>query len=269
MNEDALISELVRAEIAALVTAGTIPASVAQDAAFIAYLNGAITEQAIAASPELYAQLVRSVTLPLSETVLAEAREMAARQAATLATRMAESELKAMGDAIANGLLRGDGVDAIARTLDMVKELDTNRAKQLDNYIADLRSMGLSEDEVQRRAEKMQEKLLRERRKDIAQTEARYALEEGHRIDALAAEKEWKAWITVGDDRVSDICASYEANGWIPIEQDFEGVGSAPQPPGHPRCRCTVAYRKSAPDELAQKRAQERIAQTAAAKEEE
>jgi len=60
------------------------------------------------------------------------------------------------------------------------------------------------------------------------------------RDSGLAMEK---AWLTVGDGKVSDGCAENQAAGWIPLENAF--------PSGHmhplrfPGCRCTALYRRA------------------------
>jgi len=51
-----------------------------------------------------------------------------------------------------------------------------------------------------------------------------------------------KYWSTVGDDKVSaSICAPNEAQGWIPLDEDFQS-GDA-RPLGHPACRCDLLTR--------------------------
>ena len=263
MSEQERISELIRTKLAT-----TLPdlglAKIATDRALMDYLAGALTQEAIAASPALYNSLAQSLTLPVSEIALAEARTMAADRAATLVTDMTRSELRAIGETVAEGLKRGDGVLDIARNLDHVTELNAPQAKKLDKYINDMRRAGVPPAEIEKRAARLREHLLRERREMIAQAEARYAVEEAHRVEALAAGKRYKAWISSRDERVSDGCAENEAAGWIPIETDFpSGHG---EPPRHPRCRCSAAYRGAAPDELAEERHRLRKETTAAAR---
>jgi len=48
-----------------------------------------------------------------------------------------------------------------------------------------------------------------------------------------------KAWVTVGDDRVSIECQGNEAEGVIPVDQQFSG--GVMGPPQHPACRCAIA----------------------------
>jgi len=47
---------------------------------------------------------------------------------------------------------------------------------------------------------------------------------------------------TVGDDHVCAECEENEADGWIPINEQFSGSGTE-DTPHHPNCRCSVSYR--------------------------
>lgn len=51
-----------------------------------------------------------------------------------------------------------------------------------------------------------------------------------------------KAWSTVGDSRVSDLCRRNEAAGWIPLEQSFPSGHDRPL--GHVACRCAALYQR-------------------------
>ncbi|KKL18208.1 hypothetical protein LCGC14_2477840, partial [marine sediment metagenome] len=60
-----------------------------------------------------------------------------------------------------------------------------------------------------------------------------------------------KQWITVGDDRVSQlICQPNEAGSGrgIPIDASFESGHVTT--PGHPRCRCSVAFFGATRDQI-------------------
>ncbi|MBU0777628.1 phage head morphogenesis protein, partial [Patescibacteria group bacterium] len=80
----------------------------------------------------------------------------------------------------------------------------------------------------------------------IAVTEIGNAYERGNFIIAndlqtagLAMEK---SWLTVGDDLVSAPCMANQAQGWIPIGEQF--AGGVMQPLQHPYCRCVALYRR-------------------------
>jgi hypothetical protein len=51
-----------------------------------------------------------------------------------------------------------------------------------------------------------------------------------------------KRWVTAEDDRVSDLCAGNEAEGWIPVDQPHQSGHMHPL--GHPACRCDEEYRR-------------------------
>lgn len=51
----------------------------------------------------------------------------------------------------------------------------------------------------------------------------------------------WKSWVTVGDDKVSDICQANEKQGWILFDETFSS-GDLNEP-SHINCRCAVAYK--------------------------
>ena len=114
------------------------------------------------------------------------------------------------------------------------------------------------------KTEKMRAKLLRDRRKTIAVTEQRIATENGAAEIAKNRGAQFKRWITAGDDRVSDMDESNEAQGWIALDEEFSSGDN--QPPSHPNCRCTVTYRVSEPDKFDEKRAEEAAKATTAAK---
>ena len=115
------------------------------------------------------------------------------------------------------------------------------------------------------KTERMREKLLRDRRKTVAQTEQRFATEQGAADLAKARGEQWKRWLTEGDSLVSDMDVSNEAEGWININDNFSS--GDPQTPSHPNCRCSVAYRTSEPNSAAQERAKSDARNTAAAQE--
>ena len=130
--------------------------------------------------------------------------------------------------------------------------LDKNRAATLAKFKAQLENSGVSGTELVDKVERMRAKLLRDRRRTIAQTEQRMATENGKAALANARGSQFKRWITAQDDRVSDIDESNQAQGWIKIGDAFSSGDD--QPPSHPNCRCTVVYRTSPPGEAEQDR---------------
>ena len=185
-------------------------------------------------SDDLYNKMIASITGPIDDAALQAARTMANREAATLATRMAESQLRAMGEVVASGLEKGLGPKEIARTLDMVKGLDGPRAARLLKYREQLEQSGFSDAQIEALEERRYQKLLRERRETIARTEARHATGEARRAAADREGAQFKVWFTSQDNRVSDACQANEAAGVIPINQEFSG--GVQHPPQHPNC---------------------------------
>lgn len=74
----------------------------------------------------------------------------------------------------------------------------------------------------------------------IARTETRMAQMAGQYGAARAMGATHKQWTTSRDDLVSEECEANEADGVIPIEQQFSSGDDAP--PAHPNCRCVVNY---------------------------
>ena len=77
----------------------------------------------------------------------------------------------------------------------------------------------------------------------IAQTEANDAYNEARDQVARDADLDEKAWETESGDPC-EICLANEAQGWIGIDEDFESGDDAPT--AHPRCCCSLNYRRAA-----------------------
>lgn len=71
----------------------------------------------------------------------------------------------------------------------------------------------------------------------IAQTESVNAYQQGLAEYARQAGAQFKQWTTAG---ATDICADNEAQGAIPIDQDF--ISGDSEPTAHPNCRCGLIY---------------------------
>ena len=74
----------------------------------------------------------------------------------------------------------------------------------------------------------------------------RMATEDGAKARSKARGGQYKKWITVGDERVSDMDIDNQAQGWIKIDEAFSSGNQ--NPPSHPNCRCTLAYMNMKPD---------------------
>ena len=208
------------------------------------------------------AQLGMNVT---AET-LQRARALYEVQAKQMLLDLSKAEINRLGTVIADGLARGDGPAAIARTLgDAVPGLSAAGDARLAQYEQFLRGSGMADDLVKQTMADMTEAELAKRRLVIARTETARAMSAGDAIIAKADGAKYKTWITVGDDRVSDECQACEAQGWIGVDETFSS--GEDHPPNHPGCRCALSYRTDPPSEQAQARADARAERTAQAKE--
>jgi len=221
-----------------------------------------------------YREMAAAIQAPTSgvtlETALNAVRDQARIQAATLTTRMLESELESIGRIVAEGLEQGLGPRQIASRLDVVRGLDSNRIATFERQRAYLETL-FPDTEAGRaalagREDALFNRLLNQRRRTIAQTEARFASSTARETNAKARGAQYKVWITVGDSRVSDMDVANESEGAIPIDGTFSsGHG---RPPSHPNCRCTLAYATSEGQrDRMDARGRERAQRTAKAKE--
>ena len=231
------------------------------------YLRGEIDRVALETQPSLYNAILNGLTGPADPKAMAAAQNLAKRQAETLARGLVETQLNAMGQVVADGIAAGLHPHEIARNLDMVKGLDSGRAATMRDYVTYLDGIDppLTQTAWERRLESQYQKLLADRKRVIAETETRYATGEANRLEAESRGAKFQAWMTVGDDRVSDVCRNNEAAGWIGLKDKYPSGHQTP--PAHPRCRCTIAYRTAEPDEAAKNRAAQRAEATAKAKE--
>jgi len=191
-----------------------------------------------------YRKMRHAISGELSPEAFAKAinmtRDEARLQARTLVTRMAEAEINKIARVIADGMSQGLHPFAVARRLTDVKGLDSGHEATYQKYEDYLNTLGLPAERREKLLKKEFERLLRDRRRVIARTEAAYAAEHARKSEALAVGTKFKMWITVGDDRVSDLCAGNQAAGVIGIKEAFPSGHH--EPPGHPRCRCALGY---------------------------
>jgi len=125
------------------------------------------------------------------------------------------------------------------RGAQLVTQMNETTKKRLANVISDgiknKRGVpGISQDIRKTFAD-----MTRYRSELIARTETANALTHASldRMGDLGVDG--KEWVTVGDDRVSLECQSNEAQGVIPIDQEF--TSGVMGPPQHPACRCAIA----------------------------
>lgn len=208
---------------------------------FAKYLSGQLAGDVAMLEPQIYNALVNAMTgLPTPEQIAA-ARIVAAEKVKEITGQLLQAELNKVANSIVWGFENGKHPFEIARHLDAIKGLDAGRAATYRKYVDGMEALGIDDATLERRADAMYEKLLRERKKVIAQNQMRSLTEEGHRIEAEAEGARFKVWMTTGDARVSDGCRQNEAEGVVPIKGKFPADGNK-QPPRHARCRCSMSY---------------------------
>lgn len=231
---------LSEADILAMMIAAELPTSGPQYETYRRYIEEAYDEIAADVATAERDALLATLQQTASPEVLRAIEERAARNAKDLITQVTRAELTKIAAQITEAQAMGMGPREVARKLEAVKGLDAPRAKSYDKYVAELKATDLSQEEIDRRAAAYHKKLLKDRRETIARTEMRKGTSEVKAIDARERGAKYKVWQTVGDDRVSDECQANEAQGPIPIDEEFAGgVDTAPQ---HPNCRCAVSF---------------------------
>jgi len=252
-------------EVEAMLAASDLSSLGLVDSELIAFFVEEINSALFEADAVLFESLREALTGAASQEALSAARELIGREASTFVANFAETEMKKLGDIIAKGIEEGLGPKQIARNIDNVKGLDKNRAATYFKRVSELEEIEppLSAAQLEKRSEAIYNKLLQDRKEVIARTEQRFATEKANEVQALENGKEFKAWLTVGDSRVSNECEANESDGWIPIDEVFDSGHD--HPPEHPRCRCTLTYRKIVTD-AAKQRQENRSASTAASK---
>lgn len=207
---------------------------------FLAYLAA---DLATTITPELAAIIGEAVTGVTRDEAIALSQE----QGAALVKTITESMRETIKTVIAEGLKNQDGIDGIKRRLREGLPLDGPRVERLEKFKEELLAQGLTpgtpayDDAV----EKKRKQLIDERAKTISRTETAKALEGAEQAVAANRGATHKLWLTVSDGNVSSFCAACEAQGAIPIDEDFVGdysFAATPTAPGHPNCRCTVTY---------------------------
>lgn len=258
--------EISQAELNAMLVAIEL-GTVARTPELITYLRGLYTQAAIEAEGTLYNAIAAQMTNIGNEAAQAAARARARSEAATLAKNFVQAELNKVADVVAWGVENGLNPREVARHLDMVKGLDSNRAKQYLKFQQYLENVDppLSAKDIEKQLDRKFQKLLKERKDTIAQTETQYALSESNELSAKERGDKYKCWMTSGHNNVCDICEGNEADGWIDIKAEFSG--GVTKPPQHPDCHCSVTYRAAEPNEAAIQRAKDRSERTRTAKE--
>jgi SPP1 gp7 family putative phage head morphogenesis protein len=127
---------------------------------------------------------------------------------------------------------------AATRAAALVTDISDNTRDMLQSAVADAIEQGMGSREL---AERISGSLgFSEAR---AETIARTELIRASNAAALEAFKQsgvvdGKSWLTAGDDQVEEDCEMNEADGVIPLDDDFSSGDDSP--PSHPNCRCAL-----------------------------
>lgn len=145
----------------------------------------------------------------------------------------AEAEIGVSGDLVNERAVAW----AKKRAADLVTDIEDNTRDMLQSAVVDAIEQGMGSREL---AERISGSLgFSEAR---AETISRTELIRASNAAALDAYKDGgvpgKSWLSAGDDLVEEDCEMNEAQGPIPIDDDFESGEDAP--PLHPNCRCTL-----------------------------
>ena len=137
----------------------------------------------------------------------------------------------------------------------MVREINATTRGELAQVIADGIQEGKGVVEIGHDIQAVAPDMSVRRARLIANTETNEALSKAAKERALELGATHHAWLTVGDDRVSDGCRENEAVGWIPIGEQFPAESRMAhgheRPPRFPGCRCAEAFRNLNEEEQA------------------
>lgn len=170
-----------------------------------------------------------------------KARKLSRQFAEKTAKQFAEAEVNKIGNAIADAIAQGKNPRDAIKNLDAVKGLDSNRAKQYERIQQQLEQSALTDEQLKRALDREYNRLLKERKKTIAEQEAKEALGASEYERQTERGRTHKYWITRQNERVCPICSANEAEGVIPIDRAFAASGTQHQP-AHVNCGCSVGY---------------------------
>lgn len=169
-------------------------------------VSGQIAEIYISGQAEMitWGKTKAGVPIAYEGPPISQAIDWAEKQGARLVTQMDTETKKRLAHTISQGIENKRGIPGLSR--DIKKEF-----ADMSRYRSQL----------------------------IARTETSNALSQASLDTMKDMGIEGKEWITAGDDLVSDECSGNEAEGVIPVNQEFSGGVMAP--PQHPDCRCTLS----------------------------
>lgn len=205
----------------------------------------------------------------LLDTLQGETREeilaIAKSKTGELITLIDEATLNGIRETLEYGLKNQLGVEGTARKLREQIGLNKQQVQQVNKLEQELKRLNKSPEEIQKEIDALTKQLIKERAKNIAQTEMRKAVQEGEQQVMLSRGARFKVAQSTGDSKVSDICERNERKGPIPIGDKFPSGHDTP--PFHPRCRCSLSFVTSDSQlERAKERAEQRAEKTKQAK---
>ena len=163
----------------------------------------------------------------------------------TLITQISDTTRRAIAAEVANGFLENYPPREMAKTIRAYVGLDSNRAKSLMAYEAELRAEGITGDKLATALLNRSASLIRDRSLVIARTETIDAhangtlqsWQEGQRTGQISkgAKKVWIA--AMGSERTCPICIGLDGLT-APLDGAFTGGYTSPT--AHVTCRCAM-----------------------------
>lgn len=163
-----------------------------------------------------------------------------------------QTTLEGIREIIVDAFERGGHPRQQARRIREQIGLSARQAKALQNHRAMLVEEGVKPATIDKRIQKLYDRMLRQRATNIARTETIRAASAGQNaVWDQAAEQGLldrqtvrRGWVVTPDDRLCPICEAIpEMNPeGVPLGTPFNStVGPVMHPPAHPQCRCATA----------------------------
>lgn len=184
------------------------------------------------------------------------------KHGAELVAQVDEPTKKALREVIYRGYFSGYTPREQAKYIKGLVGLDERRMGAVDNYAKALQRKGLSPAEINQKAARYSEKLLKQRARTIAVNEASEAATRGQYFSTkdavnrgIMSPREWEGFRIVADDeRLCDRCAPLEGEGRSLPDGVYPSTGSVTTKV-HVLCRCTEGYRKIITERVKMKQA--------------
>jgi len=177
-----------------------------------------------------------------------KAIQWAKQYSADLVTRMTDESRAAINSIIVEGFGNGTQVKVMSRQIQEWIGLTERDAKALVKYEEELRSQGLSEEQILKKTAAYYDKKIKLRAQNISRTETIRASNMGQQILWEDAAKEGlidsakikRIWIATDDDLTDDECLDLDGTQ-VGLYENFPG--DIFTPPAHPSCRCAIGLK--------------------------